>query len=131
MEASKCADFDGLLPGHAVEQADAEQAYTQSELGGTKTWVRLPREQWPEAWVKAGYRDPVWPLILSLYGHPDAGGYWEEDCDKRVRAAGFKPISEERPSCYFNSTTGVMLVVYVDDFKASGPPEAVSKMWKE
>ena len=37
MEASKCADFFGLLPPHAVEQADSEQAYTQSELGGAKT----------------------------------------------------------------------------------------------
>ena len=54
MEASKCADFYGLMKGNKIEQADAEQAYTQSELGGTPTWVRLPREQWPEVWVKAG-----------------------------------------------------------------------------
>ena len=30
MEASKAADFSGLVPGHAVEIADAERAYAQS-----------------------------------------------------------------------------------------------------
>ena len=30
MEASKVADCYGIAPGHVVEQADAEQAYTQS-----------------------------------------------------------------------------------------------------
>ena len=28
MEAARCVDAYGLLPGHAVEQSDAEQAYT-------------------------------------------------------------------------------------------------------
>ena len=47
MEAGKSADFYGLLPGHGIEQSDAEQAYTQSLLGGTETWVTLPRDRWP------------------------------------------------------------------------------------
>ena len=77
MEASKSADMYGLLQGHCCEQADAESAYTQCKLGGVKTWVRLPYEQWPQEWKDAGYHDPVCPLILPLYGHPDSGGYWD------------------------------------------------------
>ena len=48
MEAARAADAYGLLPGHAVQQSDAEQAYTQAWLTGTETWVRLPKEQWPD-----------------------------------------------------------------------------------
>ena len=34
--------------------------------------VRLPEDQWPEQW-KGKDVDPVVPLVLALYGHPDAG----------------------------------------------------------
>ena len=93
MEASKAVDAYGLLPGHIIEQADAQQAYTQAMLGdkipGSKsqtpcqvsvnTWVRLPPECRTPAMAKMW--DPVVPLIRALYGHPDAGGYWERHCD--------------------------------------------------
>ncbi len=39
MEAGRAADTYGLLKGHKIMQADAKQAYTQSELKGTPTWV--------------------------------------------------------------------------------------------
>ena len=52
MQASKALDAFGLLPGHAIQQTDAEQAYTQALLGGTPTWVELPKERWPPAWKK-------------------------------------------------------------------------------
>ena len=62
-----------MVAGHDVQQADAEQAYIQSRLGGdVPTWVRMPPERRPPSWAK--YRDPVCPLALALYGHPDAGG---------------------------------------------------------
>eukprot|EP00959_Pyramimonas_sp_CCMP1952_P351645 7367838-Pyramimonas_sp.AAC.1 len=34
-------------------------------------------------------RNPVWPLFLSLYGHPDSGGYWEQRCEGHATAQGF------------------------------------------
>ncbi len=33
-----------------IEQSDAQQAYTQSLLGGTETWVYLPPNRWPRHW---------------------------------------------------------------------------------
>ena len=36
MEAGKATDAYGLMPGHATQQADATQAYTQSKLGGCR-----------------------------------------------------------------------------------------------
>jgi len=69
--AGHFADFYGMLEGHIVQQADAVRAYTQAPLMGTKTWVRIPREEQPPSWRR--FRDPVCPLLLALYGHPDSG----------------------------------------------------------
>jgi hypothetical protein len=60
MHAGKAADAFGCFPEYTTEIADAESAYTQAELGGTQTYVRLPRDQWPQSWPK--FRDPVCPL---------------------------------------------------------------------
>jgi hypothetical protein len=106
MEAAKAADCYGLFPGHAVEQADAEQAYTQAKLGGTPTWVRLPPDARPAAW--AGMRDPVCPMRLALYGHPDSGGFWEKHCTAHLLKQGFVEIEEWR-SCFFPRTAASVL----------------------
>ena len=74
MQAAKAADTYGLMPNHVVMQADAEQAYTQAKLGGTPTWIRLPADRWPQSWRDRDLKDPVVPLRLALYGHPDSGG---------------------------------------------------------
>jgi hypothetical protein len=80
----------------------------------------MPPERRPKSWAK--YRDPVCPLILALYGHPDAGGYWEQHCHKHLVDAGFYAITDWR-SCYFHPAKSLFLVVYVDDFKLSGPTQ--------
>ena len=121
MEASKAADHYGLFHGHDTETSDALQAYPQAKLGGTRTWVRLPKDRWPAKWVKEDRRDPVVPLDLALYGHPDAGGYWELKCNGHFVKVGFEPITDWR-SCYFHPKLRLFLVIYVDDFKLSGPP---------
>ena len=127
MEASKSCDFFSLLPGHRGQQSDAESAYTQSRLSsGIVTWVRIPRHEWPEdgSWDKI--IDPVCPLILALYGHPDAGGYWEKHCDTHLCECGFKPIPNWR-SCYFHPELKLFLIVYVYDFKMAGPATNMKK----
>ena len=65
--------------------ADAVQAYIQATLRGTPCWIELPPEAVPSEcnWVK--YRRPVVPLRKALYGHPDAGTFWEQHCDESVR----------------------------------------------
>jgi len=124
MQSGKAADCYGCFEGHCTEQADAEQAYVQAELKGTETWVALPPEAWPDSWYSRDhqprYHRPVVRLLRALYGHPDAGAFWEEHCDTAVRGVGFDPIPNW-PSCYFNKTLKLFLVVYVDDFKMSGP----------
>ena len=128
MEAARCADAYGLIEGHAVEQSDAEQAYTQAWLMGTETWVRLPRDQWPQAWIDAGMQDPVCPLLLALYGHPDSGTDWERYSHAHVESVGFEPV-DGWPSCFWHPDLKLFLVIYVDDFKLSGPRENLAKGW--
>jgi hypothetical protein len=102
MEAGKAVDAFGLLPGHAVEQADAQQAYIQSDLGGDfVTWVRLPKEFWPESWIKQGFVDPVVPLKRALYGHPRAGHCWEKFSQDVLKSKGFELIKGWR-SCFWH-----------------------------
>ena len=122
MAGSKSADLFGNLPGNTIEQADATQAYTQAPLGEDcpDTWVRLPYEYWPKWWKDEGYKDPVCPLVLSLYGHPQSGAYWERHCHAHLVAQGFEPINDWR-SCYVHKALKLYLVLYVDDFKLAGP----------
>ena len=54
---------------------------------------------------------------------------WEVHCDKHVQSVGFKLVGEEWQSCYFHPTLKLYLVVYVDDFKLSGPKENLSTGW--
>ena len=117
MEAAKAVDAYGLFPGKVVEQSDADQAYIQCELGGSPSYVRIPRERQPAAWKNM--KDPVCRLRKALYGHPDAGGYWEEHCEKYVKKCGCVAVPDWR-SVYGNEKRKTLLAIYVDDFKMAG-----------
>ena len=82
MSSGKLLDFLGLLPEWILMQADAVRAYTQALLQGVLTYVRISREHWPKEW--SNMKDPVCPLVLALYVHPDAGTCWEQHRDKML-----------------------------------------------
>jgi len=132
MEAGKICDVWGCVPGHSIQAGDGTQAYCQSKLRGKKkTWVRLPKNQWPKGW-NGVYDDPVVPLERALYGHPDSGGFWELHCEECVATCGFKPIGESLGwrSCFFNERLQCVLTIYVDDFKLAGPTENLAEAWE-
>ena len=127
--ASKAVDAYGLVAGHTSSQCDAEQAYVQSRFGGTETWVRIPKDRRPAEWV-GKFRKPVVLLTLPLYGHPDAGGYWEFRCKEKLIARG-SPRFMIRTACIGTvRILRLLLMVCVDDFKMSGPMENMSEGWK-
>ena len=64
MEAGKVLDAYEHAPGNGCQQADGKQAYTQTTLKGTETWVRLPKDRWPKEWI-GKYGDPVVRLHLG------------------------------------------------------------------
>ena len=128
MEAAKVIDVFGSQPGYAKQQADARQAYTQALFEGIETWVRLPRNRWPKEWEK--FKDPVCPLMLALYGHPDSGGIWEKHCTKQLASVGWKSVLPEIwQSIYYHAELDLLLVIYVDDFKMAGPKDNMQKGW--
>ena len=115
------------MPGHSVQDADATGAYTQSPMTGTKTYVILPRERWPESWKK--FQQPVALLRIALEGHPKAGMYWEDHCRKSIQKCGFEPVPGWE-CMYMNKSLKLFLNVYVDDFKLSGRTLSMPIAWK-
>ena len=72
------------------------------------------------------------PLRLALYGHPDAGGFWEKHCEEQIAEVGFEPVESNMAwrSCYVHRGLKLFLVVYVDDFKMAGPRETIAVGWQ-
>ena len=71
IEAARCCDAHGMMPGNDVEQADAEQAYVQADMIGAETWIVLPEEGRPEGWQNmpgwSTYDRPVVRMKKALY----------------------------------------------------------------
>ena len=85
VEAARALDALSVFSGYSQEQSDATSAYTQAFLEGPATWVALPKERWPRHW-NGKYENLVVPLVLNLYGHPNAGSFWEAACSPlRIR----------------------------------------------
>ena len=55
--------------------------------------MRLPKDRWPPEW-HGKYVDPVVRLVLALYGHPDAGGFWEQHCERALKSVGYIQVPE-------------------------------------
>ena len=68
-------------------------------------------------------------LGKALYGHPAAGGAWEGHCDVKLKEIGFLPVPNWS-SVYYQKEWDLLLMVYVDDFKMSGPQQNMGKGWK-
>ena len=60
---------------------------------------------------------------------PNPGGTGG-NTEAHVIAQGFTPIPEWQ-SCYFHEELQLFLVIYVDDFKMSGPEESLVEGWKK
>ena len=124
----------GLMRGCKVSTADAVKAYLQSDLNSLcATWVRLPKEVWPETWFdKQGnplYKRPVVQLRRSLYGHPEAGSHWQEHLEAALVSMGGQKIPEFPSTFVFPDFGGLALVVYVDDFVLAGREEWHQSFW--
>ena len=128
MEAARIIDVYGSQPNFSKQQADARQAYTQALFQGVETWVRLPRSRWPKEWQ--GFEDPVCPLMLALYGHPDSGGIWENHCASQLEGNGWVQVLPEIwQGIFYHPDLELLLVIYVDDFKMAGPQGNLKKGW--
>ena len=89
MEAGKMFVAYVCLTGNSQQQADVEQAYVQIEFEGGEVWACLPEGAWPEPWKNKGgiwmYTRPTVRFGQVFHGHPDAGFFLGERCDKRLK----------------------------------------------
>ena len=128
LESMRCADSYGAFPGHTIQTRDVEQAYFQADLKGPPIYVVLPQELWTEGMHKM--RCPVVRLQRALYGHKNSGVYWADYCQEQLEAAGFKEI-KGHPSVYWDEDRKLLLTVYVDDMKISGPEKHMKEAWAQ
>jgi hypothetical protein len=70
-------------------------------------------------------------LILAIYGHADAGGFWEEHCDEQLMPIRYIKSAEERPGVYWHEETKSLTIVYVDDFKLSAKAGMHDALWAD
>ena len=121
----------GSLPGKLCTAADAVKAlYVQATLKSKyKTWIELPPELRP-AWWKNKFVQPVVLLVKALYGHPDAGGMWEQHLKEILYKMGGEEIPEF-PGNFWFPNSRLMLSTYVDDLTLSGPRDQHDKFWSE
>jgi hypothetical protein len=118
------------------ETSDAVGAYTQvvlddfkdeGEIRHIETWISLPPSRRPKHWDNI--EQPVCKLRLNLYGHPLAGLYWEDFCNKIMMANGFKKVPGWE--CLFvHYDKELFMSVYVDDFKLAGKKKNIAPMWE-
>jgi len=74
-QAARTTRAVGALRGFVESSRDAESAYLQVALkrkGSSRTFVALPPIFWPPEW-HGKYDKPLVPLLLALFGHPEAG----------------------------------------------------------
>ena len=116
----------GALPGNATTTADAIKAYVQAFLKSNfQTWIELP-----PAWWRQKFARPVVLLLRALYGHPEAGGLWEQHLKVVLRQLGGEEI-QEYPGNFWFPKQRLMLSTYVDDLTLSGPQEEHQSFWAE
>ena len=104
----------GALLGQQTTTADAIKAYVQAYLKSNyQTWIELPPELRP-SWWRQRFARPVVLLLRALYGHPEAGGLWEQHLKVVLRSMGGEELS-----------------TYVDDLTLSGPQEEHQAFWAQ
>ena len=111
-----------LIKDARILQTDCTAAYTQAEMTGPPTYIRLPKAWWPQGWA-GRFKDPVCRLLRALYGHPLSGDIWGEKLEKELVRLGFKAV-ESWPSVFVLHTPdeaiNIAFVVYVDDLVMVG-----------
>ena len=77
------------------------------------------------------FRKPVVRLVLALYGHADAGAFWEDHCEEKLVSVQYTRLAEEWPGVFWHEKTNSLLIVYVDDFKLAAKAEHHDALWAE
>ena len=76
-------------------------------------------------------RDPVFQLVRALYGHPESGGHWEAFAHAFLIKEGWTLVEPNAwRSVYYHAKLETSMILYVDDFRLSGPEVNMPAAWK-
>ena len=131
IQAVNIAIFYGMVFGHVIRVADATKAFLQALLlARIATYVELPPEMWLPEWGQK-YKRPTVLLLRALYGHPQAGAYWDQHLRKTLIDGMHCVAVDGHPSVFFHETWKLLIVVYVDDILVAGPSSSQDEFWVE
>jgi len=103
--------------GHVITKRDVSVAFLQSDGYTPEEAVRYCR------WTQyKGAPEKYYQLLGPLYGQRSAGRRWFETLSAWLIQDGFVQGSND-PCLFTHSTTGLVVVVYVDDIITRGDPD--------
>ena len=127
------------MKGFQAILRDAETAYLQALIDTptrTPSFVELPREWWPDSWFHDGsarmrpkYVRPHCHLLRAVYGHPDAGAFWEATLTAIMQQQGWTTVPGSG-SVFLHQPSHAICVVYVDDMLLLARPKDAGKLWR-
>jgi hypothetical protein len=118
------ASFD---PGVSLH-GDVRNAYIKADLKGDAVWVSLPKKLQPHKHRKM--KNPVVKLVKALYGLKRSGLDWGELVRDTLLKRGWTWIRDVGETSLYHKKD-VMLLIFTDDFKFSGPRDEAYAQWHE
>lgn len=91
---------------------DIDTTFLNSDSDAT-IYVNIPPE-----WMEMGQllsKDDVTKLLKALYGLKQAPRLQQQFLAAALQELGFEPLDSDN-CIYFNSTTKVIIIIYIDDF---------------
>ena len=140
LEEARLCEAWSLICGYSCEQIDVENGYLQElwdvEKIGHRHYIRIPAHLWqflpphlqPRTADGRKLRDPVWPMLTCIYGHPLSGSLFISGLLSLLMSIGFQPIGK-RGSRALLAKGKTLVSAYVDDVKASGPDQELLALW--
>lgn len=105
-----------------IHQLDAKTAFLCAEIDEKDIYIK------PPPGIRFGgirYRNPALHLLKGIYGLKQSPRLWYARLTKYIRSIGF--VMSEYDNClWFNTTTKVMVAIYVDDLLVTGPQDEIN-----
>jgi len=137
LEESRTIDAYAVISGNRIETVDFEAAYLQTHWPSEPErafYIAIPKILWQwftdqKMMPSPSMKFPLWPVQRAGYGHPASGHLWCNTLVKFLLSCGWVAVGRPGKGCLF-AKGSTLIVVYVDDMKACGPPDELSDLWQ-
>ena len=135
LEESRIIDCVALMFGWEIQSIDLESAYLQADwpFDSNPHFLSMPASLWkelPPHLLPDRISDPIWPMMKCGYGHPASGHLWIEVLLSYLLEMGWEVFGSAGSRALLRRES-TLVGVYVDDVKATGPPDQLSRLWED